>query len=71
MSIIQMGVTYRSEVTGLFYRLREDMEVEYHTGSTLDAWSPADFKLPMLERLLIEERIHEVVGNYNLNGSKL
>lgn len=71
MSIIQVGMTYRSEVTGLFYRLREDMEVEYHTGSTFDAWSVADFKLPMLERLLMEERIYEVVGNYNLGGSKL
>ena len=67
MSIIQRGVRYRSEVTGMFYQLREDMEVECHTGSCFDAWEPADFKLPMLERLLVEERIYEVVGNYNLN----
>lgn len=67
MSIIQRGVRYRSEVTGMFYRLREDMEVECHTGSRFDSWTPADVTLPMLERLLVEEHIYEVVGNYNLN----
>lgn len=63
MSIIQRGVRYRSEATGMFYLLRGDMEVECHTGSCFDKWTPAQsLKLPTLERLLVEEHIYEVVG---------
>lgn len=39
------------------------MEVECHTGSCFDTWTPAQsLKLPTLERLLVEEHIYEVVG---------